>query len=162
MQNKIIGSIFILTGSAVGAGMLALPMVSAPAGFFYASILLVLCWLLMTITALLILEVTLCFELNNNTLGTITKKLLNKPMRVFVWISNLLLLYASTTAYICGSSSLLNAMLLKLFNFKLPFEFNLALVVLILGGIVYLGTHAVDYSVRLLLSAKILLLVLVL
>jgi len=46
----------IVAGTTIGAGMLALPIASAGLGFNTAMVLIVGCWLLMTYTALLMLE----------------------------------------------------------------------------------------------------------
>lgn len=53
------GAISLITGSTVGAGMLALPAVSAPAGIAPTSAALVGIWVLLTLDALLIAEVNL-------------------------------------------------------------------------------------------------------
>lgn len=162
MLNKTIGGIFILTGSAIGAGMLALPLVSSSAGFFYSAILLILNWALMTLTALLTLEATLAFKPHNNSFGTMTRKILGKPGQIITWLSYLLLLYATTAAYICGSTSLLNVILKSTIQIELPFWVGTILFTLLFGGIVFLGTSTVDYSIRFLLSAKTILLIAVL
>lgn len=53
------GAVALITGSTVGAGMLALPAVSAPAGIVPTSAGLVAIWGLLTLDALLIAEVNL-------------------------------------------------------------------------------------------------------
>ncbi|KAL4459158.1 hypothetical protein ABPG75_014023 [Micractinium tetrahymenae] len=53
------GAVALITGSTVGAGMLALPAVSAPAGIVPTSAGLVAIWALLTLDALLIAEVNL-------------------------------------------------------------------------------------------------------
>ncbi|KAL4427144.1 hypothetical protein ABPG77_001148 [Micractinium sp. CCAP 211/92] len=53
------GAVALITGSTVGAGMLALPAVSAPAGIVPTSTGLVAIWALLTLDALLIAEVNL-------------------------------------------------------------------------------------------------------
>jgi tyrosine-specific transport protein len=154
MINKTIGSIFILSGSAIGAGMLALPLVGYSAGFFYSTILLIALWLLMTLTALLTLEATLAFKPHNNSFGTMAKKLLGRPGQIVTWSSYLLLLYTTTAAYICGSASLLDVLLKSTINVELPNWINSTLFVLCFGGVIFLGTKTVDCSMRFLLSAK--------
>lgn len=162
MFSKIMGATFILTGSAIGAGMLALPLVGAPTGFFYSIILLVAMWLLMTLTALLTLEATLAFKPYNNSFGTMAQKILGRPAQIITWFSYLLLLYATTAAYISGSTSLLVLVLKKITHVEFSFWVNTTLITLVFGGIVFLGTHIVDYSVRFLLSIKVILLIIML
>ena len=57
MKTKVLGSSLIIAGTTIGAGMLALPLVSASLGFFTASILMVGIWAIMSYTSLLMLEV---------------------------------------------------------------------------------------------------------
>ena len=159
MLNKAIGGVFLLTGSAIGAGMLALPLISASAGFFYSVILLILNWLLMTLTALLTLESTLAFKPHNNSFGTMTQKILGRPGQIITWFAYLLLLYATIAAYICGSTSLLSVILKNAIYIQLPSWINTSLFILFFGGIVFLGTNIVDYAMRFLLSAKTILLI---
>ena len=54
-MNKIVGSTLIIAGTALGGGMLALPLASAGLGFYPAAFLIIANWALMTYTALLML-----------------------------------------------------------------------------------------------------------
>ena len=154
MLNRMIGSIFILIGSAIGAGMLALPLVGASAGFVHSTILLILIWLLMTLTALLILETCLAFEPNHNNFSTMARTTLGRPGQIITWFSFLLLLYATTAAYIDGSSSLIDELFTRIFHIISVPWLNAVGYTVLFGGAVFLGTRTVDYCVRLLLSAK--------
>lgn len=58
-KGTILGAVALITGSTVGAGMLALPAVSAPAGILPTSAGLLAIWGLLTLDALLIAEVNL-------------------------------------------------------------------------------------------------------
>lgn len=55
--GSVFGAVALITGSSVGAGILALPEVSAPAGFVPSSAALVACWGLLTLEALVMAEV---------------------------------------------------------------------------------------------------------
>eukprot|EP01024_Parvocaulis_polyphysoides_P055679 TRINITY_DN5736_c1_g2_i1.p1 TRINITY_DN5736_c1_g2~~TRINITY_DN5736_c1_g2_i1.p1 ORF type:complete len:520 (+),score=37.80 TRINITY_DN5736_c1_g2_i1:72-1562(+) len=57
--GKIFGAIALVTGSTVGAGILALPTVSAEPGFFPSASVLIGCWAVLSLEALLIAEVNL-------------------------------------------------------------------------------------------------------
>jgi tyrosine-specific transport protein len=59
MRSKFIGGVLLIVGTSIGGGMLALPVVNAASGFWQSSLLLILCWALMTVGALFILEVNL-------------------------------------------------------------------------------------------------------
>ena len=51
--RKMIGGVLIVAGTSIGGGMLGLPIVTAPGGIVYATILLLLSWALMTFAAFL-------------------------------------------------------------------------------------------------------------
>lgn len=57
MKNRTLGSILIVAGTTIGAGMLAMPLASAGVGFGVTLGLLITLWALMCYTALLLLEV---------------------------------------------------------------------------------------------------------
>ncbi len=57
MNSKSIGSILLIIGTTIGAGMLSLPLVIAACGFTTAIVLLVMSWSVMYITSLKLLSV---------------------------------------------------------------------------------------------------------
>ena len=58
-KGSLFGAVALITGSTVGAGMLALPAVTAPAGLVPTAAALVSLWGLLTADALLLAEVNL-------------------------------------------------------------------------------------------------------
>lgn len=54
MKNRTLGSIFIVAGTTIGAGMLAMPLAAAGVGFGMTLLLLGTLWALMCYTALLL------------------------------------------------------------------------------------------------------------
>jgi tyrosine-specific transport protein len=153
-MSKFIGSTLLLIGTAIGAGMLALPMLSAAAGFFPAAILLVLVWALTTTTALLILEVNLAFKENENSFSSMAAATLGVAGKVVVWLTFLLLLYSLTAAYIAGNTSLLTTLFAKTLPWQIPSWLSALLFTLIFGGAVYWSTKTVDFLNRCLWSIK--------
>ncbi|HAS25013.1 MAG TPA: tyrosine transporter, partial [Vibrio sp.] len=59
MNIKMMGSSLIIAGTALGAGMLAIPMVLAQFGLLYGTLLMVLICFGTTYAALLLLEATI-------------------------------------------------------------------------------------------------------
>lgn len=157
-MNKLIGSTMIIVGTSIGAGMLALPMVSTKEGFFLALLLAIAIWALMTFTGFLLLEVSLSFPLFKNNFATMAKSTLGKTGSIFTSISYLILLYAVTSAYISGNTSLLAMLLQNYCHIVMPNWINASLFTLALGGIIFYSTSAVDYLNRFLLGAKCILL----
>ena len=152
--SKFIGSVLILTGTALGAGMLALPMIAAATGFVWATILLVAVWALMTYTALLILEVNLAFPAYRNNFGSMAYATLGRTGKIAAWVACLALLYALTAAYIAGDASLLAVGVGKAVGWYIPQWLCAILFTVVLGGAVFWSTKAVDHLNRSLISIK--------
>ncbi len=134
--------------------MLALPILAAGAGFMVSMLALIGIWAVMLCTSLLTLEVTLAFEDHNNSFGTMAKRTLGLPGSIASWIAYLLLLYATTAAYISGSTSLLNLLLKNGLGIVLPGWVNALSFTLVFGFFVFFSMRAVDYLIRGLLSVK--------
>ncbi len=56
-MNKTLGTTLLVSGTMIGAGMLAMPLTSAGIGFTFTVVLLISLWLLLTYSALLFVEV---------------------------------------------------------------------------------------------------------
>lgn len=80
MNSKMLGSIAIVAGTAIGAGMLALPLATAALGIIPALVLLVVIWGVSAYTSLLMLEINLRTGVGDNV-HAITGKLLGKKAR---------------------------------------------------------------------------------
>jgi tyrosine-specific transport protein len=160
-NNKFIGSILIIIGTSIGAGMLAIPIISAASGFCLSALLLIAIWSLMTLTGLLVLEVNLALPDSNNNFSSMAAETLGIGGKVTAWLSCLLLLYSLTAAYIAGNASLLTVAF-DFIDIAIPTWVNALLFIFILGGAVFWSTQAVDYLNRGLISVKGGLLVLVL
>jgi tyrosine-specific transport protein len=154
MNSKLIGGILMILGTSVGAGMLALPVVSAQEGFLMGSLVLVICWLAMTLGAFLMLEVCLWLPTNSNLIS-MSKLTLGKWGQALAWITYLFLLYSLLCAYIAGSSDILRELLANI-HIRSPQSVCTILVTLILGSIVYRGISSIDMVNRGLMSIKLL------
>ena len=161
-RAKFIGSLFILMGTAIGAGMLALPLISAHLGFVHAAWLLVAIWATMTASALLVLEVNLAFLPYKNSFSTMASETLGPAGKIISWVTCLVLLYALTSAYIAGNTSLLDELTKNLFKITIPSWLNAVIFTVVFGGAVYWSTQAVDILNRLLMSFKGIMLVIML
>lgn len=149
-NHKLIGGILLVAGTTIGAGMLALPVISGFAGFIPSLVLLVVFWAYMTYTALLLLEVNLSLE-NNNNIITMAKKTLGKPGEWIGWLTYLFLLYSLTTAYLAGGGPIIIDFLKTITNIELPSWTGSLPLFAIFSYFVYKGTRSVDYLNRLLM-----------
>src|SRR3990167_759724 len=154
MKNpKLLGGILLIVGTSIGGGMLALPISTAPAGFTNSIFFLVLCWFIMTIGALLVLEVNIRLPVGSNMVS-MAKSTLGLPGQIIAWVTYLLLLYTLLSGYISGGSDVLHGLLQKL-NLNLPDWLASVLFTSLFSLVVYSGIQAVDYVNRGLMFAKL-------
>ena len=159
--NKIVGSTLIIAGTALGGGMLALPLASAGLGFYTAALLIIANWGLMTYTALLMLEVHQYAD-QDATLNSLAKNLLGKPGQYMATLASFFLFYSLCAAYISGGGSQLTVKINTLMGLELTPQFGAILLTMIIATVVSVGTHSVDLVNRVLFTVKIIVLVLTL
>jgi tyrosine-specific transport protein len=157
---KILGSIAIVAGTAIGAGMLALPLATAALGVIPALVLLIGVWAISAYTSLLMLEINLRSGVGDNV-HAITGKTLGKKGQIIQGASFLSLLFALTAAYLTGGSSLLVLRFETMFDIALDNQLAVLVFTLALGSIAALGVGWVDKLSRLLFTLMVALLVLV-
>jgi tyrosine-specific transport protein len=151
--NKILGSIFLVVGVAVGAGMLALPVSNAAYGFIPSILLLIGCWAILTFTALLLLEVNLWLKPDSNIIS-MAKQTLGLAGEIVAWITYTLLLYSLMAAYLSGMGDIVQSAIQGFFHFNIYSGTGCILLMLIVGWMIYLGTSHVDYLNRFFLAGK--------
>ena len=152
-NSKFIGGLLLIVGTSIGGGMLALPLSTAEVGFTNSIFFLILCWLVMTVGALLILEVNLRLPPGSSMIS-MAKSTLGLPGQIIAWITYLLLFYTLLAGYISGGSDVLNG-ILKSAHLELPSWITSVSFTLLLGLIVYGGIRSVDYVNRGLMFGKL-------
>lgn len=161
MKNRTLGSILIVAGTTIGAGMLAMPLAAAGVGFGVTLVLLIGLWALMCYTALLLLEVYQ-HEPADTGLGSLAQRYLGRYGQWVTGFSMLFLMYALTAAYISGAGELLASSLSQWFSVDMPPAIGVLLFTAIGGTVICIGTSLVDLFNRFLFSAKIIFLVVML
>ncbi|GGQ24233.1 aromatic amino acid transport family protein [Shewanella litoralis] len=159
MNLKTLGSISIVAGTAIGGGMLALPLATAALGIIPALILLVVIWAISAYTSLLMLEINLRSGVGDNV-HAITGKTLGKVGQLLQGGSFLSLLFALTMVYLMGGSSLLETRLAPV-GINMSNQVAVILFTLFFGGLIAIGVKWIDKISRILFSAMVLLLVVV-
>jgi tyrosine-specific transport protein len=136
-MKHIIGGTLLVAGTSIGAGMLALPVLTAAGGFIPAFFIYLMCWIFMTCTGLLFLE--LCLKLPPDAnLITMASTYLGRFGKVFAWILYLFLFYCLSIAYVSGGGGLLQTWSgFPIWGCQLFF-------VALLGSCVYIGARMVD------------------
>lgn len=151
-KSKILGGLLLIMGTSIGGGLLALPIATAPAGFSYSIIFLIISWGVMLAGALLTLEANARLPIGSNMIS-MARKTLGLPGEIAAWIAYIFLLYALLCGYIAGSSDMLSSLIAKA-GLHLSRTMTTLLFTSIFGMIVYAGIKAVDYANRFLMFGK--------
>lgn len=150
IKSEVLGGVLLVSGTTIGAAMLALPVSTGLAGFWPSAALLLICWVVMTYTAFLILEVNLWVGKGSNLIS-MSKATLGKWGEAISWVTYLFLLYALTTAYIAGSGPIVIEAIQALTGVTLPSYAGTIPLLLLFGFFVYRGTAYVDHVNRILM-----------
>lgn len=153
--NRLIGGILLVSGTSIGAGMLALPVISSFAGFFPSLLFLGFCWFFLFLTAWIFLDVNLVFRGEANMISMAGRTLGNWG-KAICWITYLLLLYSLIAAYIAGGAPIFLQAFTYLTGWELPDWAGPFPLLFLFGIFVYLGTKPVDWVNRILMAGLIL------
>lgn len=145
--NRILGGVLLVTGTCIGAGMLALPVSSAAAGFYPSLGAFIFCWIMMMISAFFMLEVSLWYPQETNLI-TMARETLGKGGEIIAWGTYVLFLYALLTAYTAGATGIIAKFLAYLGYQE---KASIWVLVSIFATIVFLGAKWVDWANRLLI-----------
>lgn len=152
MINKILGGTLLIIGTSLGAGMLALPLVTAAGGFVHSIPLFLFIWMLTVFAAFLLLEANLWLPEDTNLIS-MAKSTLGLPGQILTWLVYLLLLYSLISAYVSGGADLLHSLLLAI-NIQTPEWLDSLAFTLLLGAVIYHDIAVVDWTNRILMMVK--------
>ncbi|ADA78812.1 aromatic amino acid transport family protein [Francisella tularensis] len=146
--NKQIGCIFLIIGTSLGGGILAIPMILSYFGAIIGCLIMFLMWLLMTYSTLAVAEACLHFEKGISYLG-LAHKLFKKPGIALVYICAFGILYGMLAAYISAIGS----------SFESLLNINYIVIeicfVIIFGSFILKGTGSAEWLNRIFLSLKL-------
>ncbi|MGP2408867.1 tryptophan permease [Yersinia sp. 2553 StPb PI] len=140
-RPSVLGGAMIVAGTAVGAGMFSIPIVTAGVWFSGSVILLIYTWACMLISGLMILEANLNYPAGAS-FHTMVQDLLGKIWSSINGLSITFVLYILTYAYISAGGSIISHTLQNVVGIGQTgagFIF-----VLLVAFIVWLSTRAVD------------------
>lgn len=137
-KRKVLHGSLLIAGTAIGAGMLALPIASAKGGFLPAVAIYFLCWLFSMITGLFMAEIALSVDAKQMGLVSMAKHYLGPFGKVFAWGLYLFLFYLLTIAYVSGGGNMVNT---YLFAGSSPLG-SILLFSLVFATLVFLGHSA--------------------
>lgn len=141
--SQVLRASLLIAGTAIGAGMLGIPLVTYEAGIFPATMITCAVWLFMLATGLLLLEVTLWMEDGSNILS-MSKKFLGYKGRALAGCIYLFLYYSLMVAYFSAGTPLLSSFLEGAFGIYLPNMVSNSIFGIIFFIIVTLGLRSVD------------------
>ena len=140
-RPSVLGGAMIIAGTAVGAGMFSIPIVTSGVWFSGSVALLVYTWACMLISGLMILEAALHYP-SGASFHTIVKDLLGKGWNAINGISIAFVLYILTYAYISAGGSIIAHTLEGIVGVG---QSTAGLVfAVVVAFIVWLSTRAVD------------------
>ncbi|MFK7826235.1 MAG: amino acid permease [Oligoflexales bacterium] len=101
-SGGVLGSAFIICGSSIGGGMLALPSISSSSGFYPSLVSNIICWLFTMLTGLFLMDVCIWSKKNEVHLSSIAENYLGKIGKYIVILLFLFLYECLLVSYFSG------------------------------------------------------------
>jgi len=140
--GSTLSAIFLVAGTCIGGGMLALPVATGVNGFFPSVALMLFCWAAMTSSALLLLEVSLWMEDGVHFI-TMTSRLLGPLGKGLSWILYLFIAYASIIAYTAAGGMHISDALQGITGIFLSKGWSCLIFILLFGILIDFGARIV-------------------
>lgn len=148
-MDKIIGSILLIAGTCIGAGMISLPVVIGVYGLLPSLLILSIVCFINIVIAFVLVETIVKFESDSN-LVTVTGFTLGKTHQKIIWLSCLFFFYSILTAYTSDLQELWFYLIQDNFNIHIPSWLITSFLILLIAVLVHLGTRFNDYINRIL------------
>lgn len=139
-DGKVLGGILLIAGTAIGAGMLAMPLSTGVVGFKNATLVIGLTFLYMLACLFILLEAKMHCQGSN--IISMAKERLGKTGEFLSWTCFLLLLYSASAAYISGGGSLLLS--IKAIHNNISHNTTSIIFAAVFGVIGFLGISFID------------------
>lgn len=155
----VFGGTMLVSGTAIGAGMLGLPMISAGMWLFWSTALLVISWFLMLRSSQALLEVNLQFR-PGDSFHTLARSLLSPFWTTLNGLSVAFVLYTLVYAYVSGGGSVVQQALLPILAYPPPRFFSSLFFALLLAACIWWSSKAVDRLASIFMGGMVITLVL--
>jgi tyrosine-specific transport protein len=149
--GHVVGGTLLVAATAIGVGMLALPVATGPAGFIPSMTIYLICWAFMLCTGLLLVEIGLWMPKDSSFIS-MANTLLGPSGKVIFWIVYLFLFLTVMIAHTAGGGAVLS----DIMGWSLPTWGSTVIYTAILAPVVYLGANSVDRLNLILISGVIL------
>lgn len=151
VTRKCWGSIFMVAGTAIGAGMIALPIVTSEIGFYYSVLVFIIAYAYMLVNSFLLIEASCYSTTRHANIITISGERLGVVGQVVAWVCFLLLLYAVAAAYISAGGALVGHFLQEIWGPSVSLSWGKWIFIVGFALIVLFGMRSVDLINRILL-----------
>lgn len=141
--HPVVGGTMLVAGTAIGAGMLGLPMISAGMWFYWSTALLFISWFFMLRSAQALLEINLHFK-PGDSFHTLARSLLSPFWTTLNGLSVAFVLYTLVYAYVSGGGSVVQQALTPVLTFPPPRFFSSLFFALLLAACIWWSSRAVD------------------
>lgn len=157
--SPVIGGAMLVAGTAIGAGMLGLPMISAGMWFYWSTALLVVSWFCMLRSSQALLEVNLHFQ-PGDSFHTLARSLLSPFWTTLNGLSVAFVLYTLVYAYVSGGGSVVQQALMPVLPFPPPRLLASLFFALLLAACIWWSSKAVDRLATVFMGGMVITLVL--
>lgn len=141
-RGSTLSALFLVAGTCIGGGMLALPLATGISGFLPSLAIMLFCWIAMTVTALLLLEVSLWMEEGAHVI-TMTSRILGLPGKAISWVLYLFICYTSLVGYTAGGGLQISAAFQNYFHLPVSKDLGCVIFFFLFGALIYLGSQVV-------------------
>lgn len=148
--GHVVGGTLLIAATAIGVGMLALPVATGPSGFIPSMTIYIICWAFMLCTGLLLVEASLWMPKDTSFIS-MANKLLGPSGKIIFWIVYLFLFVTVMIAHAAGGGAVLS----DIIGWSLPSWASTIIYTAALAPVVYLGAHSVDRLNMILISGVI-------
>ena len=148
-MNKTIGGICLIASTAIGSGMLALPLILASLGIFYSIALVFAVWALTYYASLVNIELNLQAG-KGTALGRLGRMYSGRIAELIGVLSIKIISYTLLSVFIYGISSVIQNMLVNLHVANLSFELVAILSTIVSVAVLALSMQLIDHINRVL------------
>lgn len=139
-RGNVLSAMFLVAGTCIGGGMLALPVATGVSGFLPSIAIMLVCCFAMTATALLLLEVSLWMG-EGAHLITMTSRILGVPGKIVSWSLYLFICYASLVAYTAAGGGQIALAFRDYFSMAIPHHIGALIFITVFSAVVYMGSR---------------------
>ena len=153
--TAVLGGSMLVAGTAIGAGMLALPMISAGMWFYWSTALLLVSWFFMYRASQALLEVNLHYQ-PGDSFHTLVRDLLGPAWSAANGIAVAFVLYILVYAYVSCGGSIIQQSLTPFLGTAPPRILSSLFFALLLAACIWWSSRAVDRFSVLLMGGMVL------